>query len=98
MALQAFTWALQVVRDTKEEFWNYIHKRTSARSFSSLIKYLSKRTRNGVEFPTLRHLIPLSCTHMSIEDSPVTTAGKALVAQLPYTSVVGHLQFHTTCT
>ena len=98
MALQASFWSLQVVRGAKEEFWNSIYKRTSARSFPNSIKSLSKRKRNGEEFTTLRPLIPLSCTHMSVEDSPVTTVDKALVAQLPYTSVVGHLQFHTTCT
>ena len=41
---------------------------------------------------------PTVMQNMSIVDSPVTDEDKELMSQLPYASVVGHLQYLNTCT
>ena len=41
---------------------------------------------------------PTFMQNMSVVDSPVTDVDKALMAQLPYNSVVRHLQYLNTCT
>ena len=64
-------------------------------------QYLPKGKRNGEEF-THMHYTPTShptfMQSMSVIFSPVTDEDKALMAQLPYNSVVGHLQYLNTCT
>ena len=62
---------------------------------------MPKGKRDGQEF-THMHYTPFAhptvMQNMSHVDEPVADEDKELMSQLPYASVIGHLQYLNTCT
>ena len=90
-----------MVRDTKGKILELHQQKYIRKILLKFDQYLPKRKHDGQEFTHMHYtptVHPTVMQNMSIVDSPETDEDKELMSQLPYASVVGHLQYLNTCT